>query len=530
MSETSASLVADLAAIVGTEHVLTDPAQRRFHSTDLSREGLMAVCVVQPGSSEELKRVVALATGAGHAVVPRGGGYSYTGGYLPTHEGTVTIDLRRLNRIVEINEQDLYVTVECGCTWRELYEALKARGLRTPYFGPMSGYWATVGGALSQGSFFLGSSEHGTVAESVLSLEVVLADGSTLHTGSAGAVAEQQAQASPFYRWYGPDLSGLFLSDTGAFGIKVRASLRLMPWPQHQRYATFALDNLAACTSLVSEIGRGGLAAECYSWDPTFVKSVGERTGMLGDIKFLAGVVGAGSSFLGGLKDAARIAMAGKRVLDGSTYLVHVTIDDLSAAGAEERLKLVQALAAAAQAGEVEASVPRATRGLPFIDFKHHGQATKGIRNLPTNALCPHSRALELASETGAFFKSHQALMDDHGITWGVIVFAVGAQMICVEPLMYWPDPQFMLHDRITERSNLAELAKVSAPLPAAVVVAEMRRELVALYTRLGCAHVQIGKSYRWADTRQPEVLRAMKAIKQVFDPARLMNPDSLGL
>jgi FAD/FMN-containing dehydrogenase len=521
-----ASLVETLAGIVGAEHVLTDTAQRRFHSTDLASEGALAICVVQPADTPELSRVVALCTGAGHAVIPRGGGYSYTGGYLPVEEGVVMLDLRRMNRIVEINEQDLYVTVECGCTWRELYEALKARGLRTPYFGPMSGYWATVGGALSQGSFFLGSSQHGTVAESVLSLEVMLADGSTLRTGSAGS----QDHPSPFFRWYGPDLSGLFLSDTGAMGIKLHASLRLMPWPQHQRFATFALDNLPACVNLVSEIGRRGLAAECYSWDPTFVKSVGERTGMLGDIKFLAGVVGAGSSFLGGVKEAARIALAGKRVLDGSTYLVHVTIDDVSSAGAEERLKLVQALAAAAKAGEVEASVPRATRALPFADFKTAGLATKGIRNLPTNGLCPHSRSQELASAVGCFFRERESRMAAEGITWGVIVFAVGAQMICVEPLMYWSDPQFQWHDRIAERSNLQELDKFDGPLPVAQTVAALRRELVELFTRMGCAHVQIGKSYRWAETRQPAVLRAMTAIKQVLDPGHRMNPGSLGL
>ncbi len=526
MAAAPAPLLEALAAIVGAGHVLDDPAQRRFHSTDLAGEGVLAACVVQPADAEQLSRVVALCTGAGHAVIARGGGYSYTGGYLPVEEASVLLDLRRLDRIIEINAQDLVVTVECGCTWRTLYEALKARGLRTPYFGPMSGYWATVGGALSQGSFFLGSSQHGTAAESVLSLTVMLADGSTLRTGSAGA----QDHPSPFFRWYGPDLSGLFLSDTGAMGIKVQASLRLMPWPAHQRFATFALDGLAACVSLVSEIGRQGLAAECYSWDPTFVKSVGERTGMLGDIKFLAGVVGAGSSLLGGMKEAARIALAGKRVLDGSTWLVHVTIDDVSAAGAEERLKLVQALAVAVQAGEVEASVPRATRALPFVDFKHHGLATKGIRNLPTNALCPHSQAQQVARETEAFFTARQPEMLAAGVTWGVIVFAVGAQMVCVEPLLYWADAQYQWHDRIAERSNLQELARYDAPVPAARLVAAMRSELVDLYTRLGCAHVQIGKAYRWAETRQGAVLRTVAAIKQVLDPDRRMNPGSLGL
>ena len=330
-------LVETLVGLVGSTYVLTTESDRRFFSTDLASEGAVVACIVQPANPEQVAAVVACCAGAGRALIPRGGGFSYTGGYLASEPHSIMLDLRRLDRIVEINEQDLYVTVECGVTWRQLYEALKERGLRTPYFGPMSGYWATVGGALSQGSFFLGSTQYGTVAESVLSLEVVLADGSIIRTGS-GAGADDP---SPFFRWYGPDLSGVFLSDTGAMGVKTRVSLRLIPWPEHQRFATFALHDLSSCTKLVSEIGRQGLAAECYSWDPTFVKSVGERSGMLQDMKFLAGVVGSGSSLFRGVKEAARIALAGKRVLDGSTYLVHVTIDDVTGAGAEGRLERV---------------------------------------------------------------------------------------------------------------------------------------------------------------------------------------------
>ena len=515
-----------LAQIVGQQYVLTTEEDRRFYSADLASEGAMVSCVVQPRTADEVARVVAHCTSAGRPVVPRGGGFSYTGGYVPTLADSVMIDLRRLDRIVEINEEDLYVTVEAGVTWRDLYEALKARGLRTPYFGPMSGYWATVGGALSQGSFFLGSTQYGTVAESVLSLEVVLADGTVLRTGSGGGLDD----ASPFFRWYGPDLSGLFLSDTGAMGIKTRASLRLIPWPEHQRFASFAVASLKGCVGIVSAIGRRGLASECYSWDPTFVKAVGERSGTLQDLKYLAGVVGSGSSLFRGVKDAARMALNGKRLLDGSTYLVHVTIDDVTAEGAEAKLKLVQAIAAEAGAGEVDASIPRATRGTPFTDFKNLGFAREGIRNLPTNTLCPHSRAQELAAEMTTFFATKKELFEANGITWGVIVFAVGANVVCIEPLIYWKDPHYAWHDRVTERSNLAELARYDGPTKEAQIVIGVREELKDLCLRLECAHVQIGKSYRWAETRDAAALATLKKVKRMVDPQGLMNPGSLGL
>jgi D-lactate dehydrogenase (cytochrome) len=107
---------------------------------------------VRPGNLEELSAAVGAATRAGHAVVESGGGMSYTGGYTPEGPDTVLIDMQRMKRVRDINRDDTYVVVECRCTWKSLFEALNPLGLRTPYWGPMSGMYATVGVALSQNS------------------------------------------------------------------------------------------------------------------------------------------------------------------------------------------------------------------------------------------------------------------------------------------------------------------------------------------------------------------------------------------
>ena len=521
----SAALMTQLRGDLGAEFVLDAMDKRVFFSTDIAAEGQVVQYVIQPGSPAELSLAVGHCTQAGATVVPRGGGFSYTGGYTPTTVDTVMVDMRRMDSIVEINTEDMYVTVECGCTWKKLYDALKAKGYRTPYFGPMSGFWATVGGALSQGSFFLGSTEHGVVAESVLSMDIVLADGTLISTGSAGG-----AGVSPFYRWYGPDLTGLFLSDNGALGFKTSVTLRLIRWPEHQRFGTFAFDQMPDALRLVSEVGRERLAAECYCWDPTFVKSVGQNSGRVQDLKYMAGVVGSGSSLMQGLKDAARMAIAGKRIFNGSTYLVHVSIDEMSDAAAEEKLKRVQALAAKCGGGEVEASAPRATRAIPFVDFKNSGVAETGIRNLPTNALCPHSGAQALAKAVQGFFDERRARLEADGLTYGVIAFAVGANAICIEPLIFWNDQRHKLHDRVKESSDLAKLAAFGGPTPASLSALEIRKELVQLFTSLGCVHVQIGKSYPYQSTRAAGTLSVITAIKAALDPRRLMNPGALGL
>src|SRR5690606_694360 len=129
----------ELSGIVGSDHVLTQEAEREFFSTDLSfRDRKVAALVAQPGSTAELAAIIAKPAAAGFNIGARGGGMSYTSGYTPETENTVLVDMRRMDRIIEINEDDMYVVVECGCTWKKLYEALQEKGLRTPYFGPLS--------------------------------------------------------------------------------------------------------------------------------------------------------------------------------------------------------------------------------------------------------------------------------------------------------------------------------------------------------------------------------------------------------
>ncbi|MEO8445573.1 MAG: FAD-binding oxidoreductase, partial [Gammaproteobacteria bacterium] len=237
----ASNLLADLTAIVGQAHVLTGDADREFYAMDVYNQLKLPLAVIQPGTVEELQKVVRIATGAGVAVVPRGGGASYTDGYLPTVTNSILLDTGRLNRIVELNETDMYVTVEPGLTWNELWQALKAKGLRTTFWGPFSGIKATVGGSMSQNSASLGSGNFGVSADAVLAFEVVLASGEILKTGSRAA-----ANGVPFFRWYGPDLTGLFTGDAGALGVKARITLKLIRTPPFSGAASFGFDNFEA--------------------------------------------------------------------------------------------------------------------------------------------------------------------------------------------------------------------------------------------------------------------------------------------
>ena len=523
---TSVVLAARLREIVGAEQVLTAATELEFYSTDIYSQGITAEMVVRPITVEQLASAVKTCVAHGRAVIPRGGGLSYTSGYLPVQEHTVIFDLQKLNRIVEINAEDMYVTVEAGCTWHQLYEALKAQGLRTPYYGPASGYSSTVGGALSQGSFLKGSTQFGTTAETTLGLEVVLADGTLLKTGSGAATH----RPSPFFRTYGPDLTGLFLGDTGALGFKARATLRLIPFPEHARFATYAAPDADSTLNAMREVARRGLAAECHGWDPYVTRAFASRgEGFAKDLQYLAGVAKSGSSLLAGLKDAARIAVAGKGIFDGASYLIHIIVEDVSAAGADAKLAMIHEIVARAGGSEIEPSVPRAIFGTPFT-YPNAILGTKGERWVPINTLSPHSRAPEVLSAIRRYMDDRSELTATHGIEYGVIMFAVGNNTICIEPLFYWPDQRTPYHERMIEKAFLDKLPKLARNAGAEKAMHEVRLGVVDLAMRLGCVHVQIGKAYRYKESRLPATWQLLESLKHVVDPQGLVNPGSLGL
>jgi FAD/FMN-containing dehydrogenase len=514
-----------LRAMLGDSHVITADQEREFYSSDVYRRAdIDAALILSPGTAEELSAAIAFCTAEQKfAVVPRGGGLSYTGGFLPVQTRTAIIDMRRLDRIIEINAQDMYVTVECGATWKSLYEKLKPLGLRTPYFGPMSGYASSVGGALSQGSIFLGSTQYGTTAESVLSLQVVLADGTVVDTGSAATANRKD----PFFRHYGPDLTGLFLHDGGALGFKARVTLRLMKTPAHSGFVAFTFGTHAELLGAMSEISRRGLAAECFGADPYIWGMRLWDEDLSRDTKRLLGVVKSAPSLLKGLIAGARTVAAGRRALSDVTYAMNVSVDGNSAAAVEASLAEIRKIAAAGS--EIPATVPAAIRGTPFLQ-PNDLLGPKGQRWAPSHGIVPHSRATALVDAFKAFLAARAATIAEHGMEVGFVAFAISTNAILFEPMFYWPGARQPYHNRMIDPAYLSKLPDLP-PNPAAdAAMRQLREDLIAFWAEQGCAHLQIGKTYRYLETRTPEFRHLVEKIKSAVDPDKLMNPGSLGL
>jgi FAD/FMN-containing dehydrogenase len=515
--------LASFVELLGEKNVLRDAADLTFYSQDVYAAGTPPLAVLRPGTVEELSRTVMLATDAGLAVVPRGGGMSYTDGYLPPQPGCVTIDLQRLDRVVEVNAADRYVIVECGATWKALHDALAPLGLRTPYWGPLSGVRATIGGALSQGSMFLGSGLHGPAQDSLLGLEVVLADGSLLKVGGSSIT-----HGSPFFRHHGPDLSGIFTGDCGALGIKARAALRLIDAPPATRFLSFSFTEAGTLFAAMSDIARAGLASECFAFDPGMQKVRMKRVRLADDVKALGQVMKSAGGIIAGLKEGAKVVMAGRDFLEEGAFSVHFGTEGRDEQEADARASAIRKLAAV-HGREVENTIPKVMRANPFTEVNSM-LGPEGERWVPVHGTVPFSHALEMYRACEALFERHAADTRRLEIEHGFLCSTIASTGMLLEPVFYWPDARLAFHERVLDRDYVARLPSYPENPEARALVARLRGALADLFMQHGAVSFQIGRFYRYQQGLEPSAAALLATLKRQLDPRGLMNPGALGL
>ena len=520
----SSELESKLRETLESGELLTDPAARQLYAQDVYTRAAPAAMVLRASSLTELESCMALLHAAKVPCVPHGGGLSYTGGLVPESEGWAVIDLGLMDRVIEINREDMTVTVECGCSWKTLHEALAGTGLRTPYWGTLSGLRATVGGGLSQNAVFWGSGQHGSAVDSVLSLTVVLADGTRIETGSAA-----QKNGTPFFRHFGPDLTGLFCADTGALGIKASATLRLLPELPARDYLAFDFSTAEATLNAMSDIARAGIASECFGFDPFLQQQRMKRQSMSADVKALAGVMQASGSLLAAVKDGAKVALAGRRYMNDVDFSLQVIVEDRIAAGAAARAETARRIAAGHGGREIENSIPKITRANPFGPVNSM-LGPEGERWLPVHGLFPHSRIARAYAATEAIFQAQRERSDELGVATGYLFATISTHACVLEPVFFWPDEWLDIHKDAAEDSYLARLSPHAANPEARAHVHQLRQALIECYSELGAAHLQIGRSYRYREALKAGPARIIDALKAAVDREQRMNPGALGL
>ena len=527
MSEAQAIAVSNelqetLKSILGAGRVIDDAWKRQFFATDIYGGDRIPALVIRPDTADDLAAAANAITAAGLALIGRGGGTSYTGGIVPERESSVIVDTSGLNRIVEINEDDMYVTVEAGVTWEALHAALKGSKVRTPYWGPFSGGQATVGGSVSQHAILWGSTEHDLSAASVLGLKVVLADGTQLTTGSAAWGAK------PFFRNYGPDITGLFLGDCGALGIKTEVTLRLIRRPAEVRTVSFNFTEREAMSRAMVAVAREGVASTCFGMDPILQYQRVKRATMLQGAKAIKGVISSADNTFSGIRKAVRIAVAGRRFIDDNGYSFHLVIEGRDKATVAAKLAAAREICRA-EGSEIASSVPEMLYGDPFV-----GMTTAigpgGERWAPMHGLFALTDGDAAWARIEAFFADNAEQLDQLGIVAGVLLTLISSTVFVIEPVFYWPGAQTIWYEGMLDSSELAKFKKHSDDPDVNAAVVDIRARLNELFDDMNAMHMQIGKKYHYSQGCEPATLAFVDGIKSLVDPERLMNPGSLGL
>lgn len=507
-----------LAALAGLDaELLTSDADREFYAQDIAGAGVTPLAVFRPRSVDALAAGVGLAARNGIALFPRGGGMSYTAAYLPDRPRSLVVDTAALTGIETIDETDLFVTVEAGCTWAMLDAALAPRGLRTPFWGPFSGWHATVGGSMSQGTATFGTARVGTSGDNVLGFDVIAADGRLIRTGVGG-----QPGHLPFMRQYGPDLTGIFANDAGVLGIKARVTLPLEPRPSAVGGASFLFTDFAALVAAMQAIGRAGLASEAFAMDPAVTRQfTGSSGGFTQDLTMLRAIGRAQGSILGGMWRMAQVARAGRAFLGREGYHLHVVVEADDQPTVRRRRARVRQLSAAGSV-ELPPTVPDMARAVPFSPLPV--LSPTGGRMLPLHGIVPWSAALDLDAAMTALIARHQAASEAAGLTIGTSFFGVARSGLLYEPVLYWPDARLASHERRTTTALPVHPANTQA----AALVQHISAEMIELFYQAGAVHLQIGRVYPWARDRDPGAMALFAAVKAEVDPQGLINPGAL--
>ncbi|XP_071958984.1 probable D-lactate dehydrogenase, mitochondrial isoform X1 [Antedon mediterranea] len=241
-------VVGTLETVVGTQNISTSLPVREQHGRDESHH----VCtppdvVVWPESTEQVSQIAKVCYDNNIPMIPFGTGTGLEGGAVG-YKGGVTIDLTKMDEIVELNVDDFDVTVRPGVTRETLNNYIKDQGL---WFPIDPGAHASVCGMCATSASGTNAVRYGTMRENVMNLEVVLADGSILHTAGPGKRSRKTSA--------GYNLTNLFVGSEGTLGIITQATVRLYGIPESMMSAVCSFETVKSAVDTVMQVMQCGI-------------------------------------------------------------------------------------------------------------------------------------------------------------------------------------------------------------------------------------------------------------------------------
>jgi glycolate oxidase len=239
----SKSLLNHISGIVGKNYLLTTQKEMVEFAADATKIAHMPDVVAFPENSQQISRILQLATENGFPVVPRGAGTGMSGGAIPVRGGVV-LAMDRLNRIISVDRDNLIAKVEPGVITLHLQQAVEKLGLFYPP-DPASLKVSTLGGNIAECAGGLRAVKYGVTRDYVLGLTIVLPTGEIIKTG----VETRKGVA-------GYDLVRLIAGSEGTLAVITAITLRLVPKPETKRTMVAFFENVPLAVQTVSEIIR----------------------------------------------------------------------------------------------------------------------------------------------------------------------------------------------------------------------------------------------------------------------------------
>ncbi len=239
------AVLAQLTAVLSSNNLSTAEAERQLRSEDMSHHSAqLSEVVVWPETAEQVAAVLRIANESRIPVTPWGVGSSLEGNSIPLCGG-ILLSLERMNHITAVHADDFQVIVQPGIGYKDLNGALARYGL---FFGPDPGANASIGGMIANNAAGSRTVKYGATKENVLAMEVALADGRLIRTGSRSI--KQSA---------GYNLTQLFVGSEGTLGVITEATLKLFPVPTIMSSIVANFEDVESAIEAVVAIRGSGL-------------------------------------------------------------------------------------------------------------------------------------------------------------------------------------------------------------------------------------------------------------------------------
>ncbi|MEA3319766.1 MAG: glycolate oxidase subunit GlcD [Bacillota bacterium] len=228
--------------IVGPYNYQDSPSEKLVYSYDATPNyQAMPDAIIVPRNTEDVSKIVKLCNEHRIPLVPRGSGTNLCAGTCPT-EGGIVVLFTHMNKLLELDEENLTVTVQPGLVTLDMIQAVEAKGLFYPP-DPSSMKISTIGGNINENSGGLRGLKYGVTRDYVLALEAVMPNGDVIRTG--GKLAKDVA---------GYDLTRLFVGSEGTLCIITEATLKLVPMPETKQTMLALYHDIEAAAKTVSTI------------------------------------------------------------------------------------------------------------------------------------------------------------------------------------------------------------------------------------------------------------------------------------